>query len=440
MKSKSLPRFSLQISGTHRRWLLAFSLAMVVFGLIYVRDPRYFIQPRFWAEEGTLHFAYSYGHGWIASLLQPQVGYLNFWPNLATKLATLVPLETAPLITTWMALGVQLIPAILILSSNSSLWHGWRRKLLGIAIVLFIPLTQEGWLNSINSFTYFPAITFLILLEEDNQEIYRRGFSLILLVLGGLTGVLSCLLTPLFFHQAWLEKRSERWVQALVLGVCSAVQLVLIFGFRGSGDFEQRSARLGFATFGATLWTQSIALLPVGRDLAHAWAERLMELTYQPASFRWVGWALLLMAIVFFGLVMFNLPRQLRLIYSYSYFGILLASLLFSITPEKYTFLNTGLHQRLFLAPNIILGWMLLMGIKLDHQPGWRGKLSWLSTRLCALLLCVGLFLGFWNYWDRWVPDQAWGNWPQEVQAWRADPAYALRIQPEGWLIRLETH
>jgi len=98
--------------------------------LIVIRDVRYFTNPRFWAEEGTLHFAYSYNHPWYQALIHPQVGYLNFYPNLATVLATLVPLEFAPLVTTLAALLVQLIPIVIILLSSSMLWKGWLRKII----------------------------------------------------------------------------------------------------------------------------------------------------------------------------------------------------------------------------------------------------------------------------------------------------------------------
>ena len=223
--------------------------------LIYLRDPRFFTSPRFWAEEGSLHFAYSYSHGWLQALFNPQVGYLNFWPNLATLLATTVPLQSAPLITTLLAFAAQLLPVVLILTSRSTLWMGWWRKALGVGVVLFFPLTTEVWLNTINSFTYLAAAAFLILLEQPPDAGIRRWMNCVLLVVCGLTGTLACFLAPIFAYLAITERSTERRWQTLILSACAVVQAVLIFNFKFSawGNIDQRFGVIGPTALGAAL-------------------------------------------------------------------------------------------------------------------------------------------------------------------------------------------
>lgn len=417
----------------------ALALLLVV-ALTYLRDPRYFLQPRFWAEEGSLHFAFSYSHGWLQALFQPQLGYLNFWPNLATLLATLPPLEYAPLVTTMLALLVQLLPIALILWSPSPLWQGWVRKALGAAVVLLVPITTEVWLNSVNSYTYFAVIAFLLLIEEAPAGRARSWIYRLLLAASGLTGTLACFLTPLFLYRAWEEKKPERWRQALILVACCAVQAALIFSYRGSASVSQRFTPAGLTTLGGAVWAQSIGLLAAGLDRAHEFGRNQMDLMKtNPAAFKMWGRGLLAAALVVLAAVSANIPLRKRLLFLASYALLIFLPLSFSVITEKYTFLNTGVHSRLFLAPNILLGWMLVANLRPPAGAGWRLWAGRLSGLLAGALLAAALVWGAQSFRQTWIPATAWPDWKQEVQAWRANPGHALKIQPadQGWVVKL---
>jgi hypothetical protein len=447
--SLSRPSVPTGVARTAIRRLLASLLGLAcIAALIYLRDPRYFTQPRFWAEEGMLHFAFSYNHGGLAALFQPQIGYLNFWPNLATLLANLAPLESAPLVTTLMALLVQLLPVALIFWSRSPLWQGWWRKALGAAICLFVALTNEVWLNTVNSFTFFAVIVFLILVEAAPASRPRQWIYRLILVFGGLTGTMACFLTPLFFVQAWLEKKGERLLQASILTADCLVQIGIIFSIHASGSIGQRFQPIGLTTLGNTIWLQSLGLIAVGLDRAHEFGMYLLDLMKtSPSFYQWLGRGLLILAIVILFALSANLPRRLRWIFLTSYGLILVLTLSFSIISEKYTFYNTGLHQRLFLAPNILLGWMLLAnaGYPKSKSAPPATHWAWLTTVsgvLAGLLLASALFWGMKSYSGAWVAESDWPDWRREVQAWRADPSHPLEIQPagQGWVVQLNRH
>lgn len=415
----------------------AFVTAVVAL-VIVLRDTRYFTQPRFWAEEGTLHFAFSFSHPWWQALFQPQVGYLNFWPNLSTLLATLPPLEMAPLVTTIMALVVQMIPIVLILWSKSPLWSGWKYKLLGIGVVLFAPLTSEVWLNTVNSFTYFAVIAFFILLEEPLLGQARRWVYRALLLLSGLSGTLACFLIPLYAFRAFTEKDRERWVQTAVLSACAVVQSALIFSYKTSGSFEQRLHLIGFTTLGATIWTQTIGFFAVGLTQAHEWAITLYSLAVNDlSSFQDWGRGLLVVGLLLLFLLSTNLPLKYRILFLGGYGILMLLPMMFSVIDEKYDLMRTGVHGRLFLAPNVIFGWMLLFGVRFQKWKNWRVSLSWLASLGCVALLATSLFWGITSYRAPWYVADTWPDWKTEVQHWRADPSYPLRIQPEGWVVSL---
>jgi hypothetical protein len=427
-------KLKIALQGNH----LAYLLMAVAAATIFLRDPRYFLQPRLWAEEGSLHFAYSFSHSALQSLFQPQLGYLNFWPNLATILATLIPLETAPLVTTLMAFIGQMLPVGLILFSRSPLWGGWGRKALGGAVVLFVPMSTEAWLNTINSFSYWGLVAFLILLEEAPETQVRCWIYRVLLVFAGLTGIHACFLIPLFLYQAWDEKKAERWRQFLILTVCAVVQIGLILSYRGQDAISQRFNIMGFSTLGSTLWTQSIAPFILGYHHTSEWSINFYRLqAAHPSLFQFLGRSLLVAAGVLFFLAVLNLPNRLKIIFFGGYGLLLLLPLLFSATQDNSAFIMTGLAGRLFVAPNILLGWMLLAAASFPRSPGRFSQARRITALLFGVLLGVGLLWGFWAYWQPWVPDSAWISWPQEVQTWQADHTYLLRIQPEGWVVHL---
>jgi len=424
------------ISGDLRKKTMVLFIALLAIFAIYFRNTRYFTEPRFWAEEGTLHFAYSFNNAWYQALFQPQVGYLNFWPNLATLLATLPPLPAAPLITTFMALIVQIVPVLIILWSNSPLWESWYRKLLGIAILLFVPLTNEGWLNTINSYTYFAVITFLILLDQPPQSPVRRWLYRILLFLGGLSGTLSCFLIPLFIFKAYDEKNKERLIQTLLLIACAFIQVFLIVSYKSTANFGQRFHLIGMATFGITMWTQGIGFFVLGLHQADEWARTLFAMaTHNLGSFQMWGRILLICGLTLLLLLSSNLPLKLRVLFLSGYGVLMLLPMMFSVIQDKYALIDTGLHQRIFFAPNILLGWMLLFGIRFSKIK--LISFANLTSLFCALVLGAALFWGIKNYPEIWFVSEYWPDWKTEVATWENNPNYALRIQPEGWVVQL---
>src|SRR5512133_505488 len=125
-----------------RRWRIArrFVVPLGIAGCLAVavaRCPQLLASPRFWAEEGRDYFAYAFAHGPLAGLLASHLGYYALVTNASAALASVVPLEHAPLVTTAIALLVQLAVSALVLTSVSSLWCGGAATL---AIALAVQL------------------------------------------------------------------------------------------------------------------------------------------------------------------------------------------------------------------------------------------------------------------------------------------------------------
>jgi len=431
---------SIQILVPHRRsidHIARFFGVLLALLITFLRFPRYFLQPRFWAEEGGRHFAFSYSHNWLIALFHPQLGYLNFWPNLATLLATIPPLESAPLVTTLMALLVQLIPIALILWSKSPIWNGWLRKLIGISVFMFVPLSNEVWLNTINSYNYFAIVTFLILLEDPPITQARQWIYRVLLLIGGLSGTLSCFLIPLFLIQVIKGKNKERLIQLFILLVCAMIQVYLIFSYVGKGDFSQRFHLFGFTTAGITMWTQSIGLFIFGYSKVSEWARELLSLvTNNLDSFQIWGRSLFILGTLLIFLLSTNLPLKTRILFIGGYGILMLLPMIFSIVQDKYSMAISGYSQRIFFAPNVLLGWMLLSGIHFN-----KGKpitTTNIVSFSCTMVLILAIFWGLKFYPSTGVIGDYWSDWKSEVQIWRNNPDYLLHIQPENWIMYLQ--
>ena len=100
---------------------LALFVIILLFLLIFFRQPDYFFHPRFWAEESTVHFKIGYDYPWPEALFSSPHGYNSFPPNMSGIIAArAVPLEQAPLISTLIALIVQLISFFIIFFRQST--------------------------------------------------------------------------------------------------------------------------------------------------------------------------------------------------------------------------------------------------------------------------------------------------------------------------------
>jgi len=199
--------------------LLFISVLIIIF-----REYTFFTMPRLWAEEGIVYFSYASSHSWLSALLKPHLGYYSLFSNLAAVLASrAVPLEKAPLVTTFLAFFVQCIPLLIVIWGNSNFWNTFFKKAIMIAIILFTPLSGETWLTTINCQYHFSLITVLILCECNDSNQIKKNFYRALLVISSLSGVLSCFLMPLYLIRAWITKQREAVVHAGIISTCTLI-------------------------------------------------------------------------------------------------------------------------------------------------------------------------------------------------------------------------
>jgi len=196
--------------------------------VVLLRMPDILIKGRFWAEEGTVHFYTAWNEPWYRALFSVHFDNLNLTANIATLLAVyLVPLGFAPLVSTSIALLVQLCPAFLLVTSRVEWLRGRVAIVLALLLLLACNNTGEVWLTSIHTQFHLGLCTALILALPTIGG-WLGAFRAGLLVLGGLTGLASIPLIPLFFLRACLDRSRARLIQGGLLAAFGGVQVLML--------------------------------------------------------------------------------------------------------------------------------------------------------------------------------------------------------------------
>ena len=194
--------------------------------LVCARLPNVIHQGRFWAEEGTVFYSNARKLPWLEAIFNSYAGYTNLAANLAGVLAFyLVPLKSAPYISTAFAAIVQTFPCILLCMSSEPWLRDWKVLAVALLIVLVQPASLEIWLSSIGSQCFLNLCVGLILMLQTESNIVKRLFQYMVLLLAPLSGPGGGFLLPFFIVRAWLEKSKLRAFQAAVLGFGTFVQI-----------------------------------------------------------------------------------------------------------------------------------------------------------------------------------------------------------------------
>jgi hypothetical protein len=422
---------------THKYSLLIKFLVLagciIVIGL---RDVQLISEPRLWAEEGTRYYnqAYYYSDSpyWYMGLVRIQRGYLALWPSLATTTAAnLFSVEQTPLVTTLFAFVIQIIPFAIVLWSQAAFWKPAWRKIAGVLILLFAPISAEAWLNTINSQFFLALSTFLILLEEAEVGKVQTWLYRILLGVAGLTGPVSGILTPLFVFKAWKEKKRQRVIQAGLLGACAIIQLlILLISSRQDPSVGLRFAVIDLRPFPLVLITQCLGPVLVGPTLSGQIASTILPVVRSGGLPIVIAIALSLAIIgTIFWLAVKRLANIEKVIFIGSYFLLVFFGFVGSLWQDKFALIQTGDFQRYFFVPNAIFMLILLANInELKFE---------FHTVFFILALTTVLVLGIASYRPTTIGGPDWPKWSQEIQAWRIDPGRKINIWPLGWQITL---
>lgn len=413
--------------------LLVLSLGVVVLNVI--RCPELLLTPRFYAEEGANYFAGAYQRSFASHIFSANFGYYTLYNQLATALAARAPLEWAPLVTIWLALGVQVgISLFALWGDIPPLRRVWQRGALALAIPLLI--WPEYWLTSIGMHCWFATGVFLVLigpaLTSGRSASYGRlGY----LAFAGLSGVISCFMIPAFSLRAWRERSRFHARAAAVLLGCLLVHggVFLYTLLNRAGELTSRFTPNPLSSL-LTKWVIYQFAVPfAGRGIFESGASRwfgalvagmfqrvsqLNDFFYSPLVFG--SFAMIVAA----GVIILNRRRTDVQVITLAFLTVCTFSVVFSV--------NFSGGPRYYFLPSLMLLTLLLMSVDLAlPRVLTAGALFLVVTSLAANGLEFRQILRQRAY----NPD--YPSWKTEVTIWRVFPDHELKIWPPDWRMTL---
>lgn len=414
-------------------------MTVLVIGVNLFRQPELFIRPRFFAEEGTNFFSFAYNTTLIDNLSNPQFGYYTLYNALITSFAAMFPLETVPLVTTCSALLVQIIASGYVIWGDLPLLE---TNLKRFAVAISFPLLCPGqiWLTTIGVQYWLCIITALILIEPPAiRSKGRHAVKTMILLLNGLTGILSCLMTPLFIYR-WLKCRARQTlIYAATLCLCSITQLLIFYQtyLRSDDSLSMRFVDRYIPVFIYDMvisFFDTYLLTPYLLDFLmetkfKLWLDRILfnyisqDRLRDCESMMFLFGTLSALAV---------LPLAIRSMKSLDT-RFLVLSIMIVYPLSNILSVGTIGGPRYLFAPGAILFTVIVS--KYDCL-----EMSVFYRTVIGVFIVMTLLLhsiDFRTYMER-AYHKSWPNWKKEVALWRVDKNHLLKIWPPPWAMQLK--
>lgn len=219
-----------QPAGLRWYWLVLLWLAAAL--IMASHRPACLLYAQFWAEDGHVWYQQAYEQGPFQPLTHSQDGYFQTLPRLIADVALLVPLHRAPLVMNILALLVQALPVLFLLSPRGENWGRLSVRSLLALLYLCLPNSAEWHANTTNSQWTLALLAIMVLLAKLPESWWGRVADLAVLSLSGLTGPFCILLVPVAVAMAWLRRQRWHLVYCLLVVGLAAFQGYSVFAMR----------------------------------------------------------------------------------------------------------------------------------------------------------------------------------------------------------------
>lgn len=209
--------------SAQEKWVLASVIAL----LMVLRGYNLFTDAAFWCDDGPVFFAPAFngGHG-ERLIFTPVNSYFNVIPRAAAYLASLAPLRDAPAVMAGVALLVDALPAVLLLSDRLDSFASPVIRVFAAVMYAITPY-PEAFGNACEAhFIVWPAMV-AVLMSAPSKGLPARGVDLAILVVLGLSGpevTFVCV-------AGWLCRSVNlrvRLPELLVASLCALLELAAI--------------------------------------------------------------------------------------------------------------------------------------------------------------------------------------------------------------------
>lgn len=389
--------------------------------VLLIRKTDAFVNPQFWAEDGSVFFIQQYLHG-ARALLIPYAGYLHLVPRVvALSAAALVPYAAAPLFYNLSSLVLTLAAVGSVFSPR---FKSDFKPLIALAVVLVPQHANEIFLTITNVQWVLTLVLVLVLLKEAPDRRFgnvplQAIADLAVVVICGLTGPFIVVLLP-FFAWRWIKSRRASDLSLLAAAtVVSALQLYFILSTSvPSGSFEVGSLLRGFAAV--------IALkVFVGQFFGSIVAQAITSLHPSVATFTLLGIALVLYVITVAWILLSSSFKNTLINVCVGIHIAMLAAAFFKARDSILGLIAVANGNRYFYVPYVMMAWCLI-ALAASQERRTRA----IATTALVLMLGASITSGFHS---NDFTDYTWGVYSQTI----GTRSVAIPINPSGWKIEI---
>jgi hypothetical protein len=169
---------------------LLFFIPLVFVLITVLRRPDAITNAQFYAEDGVFWYSEAYSaHNFWEPFLLPKQGYFQTVSRVGGLFGNLVDIRYAPLVFNWIAILIQILPALYFLSARFGriIPKFYRRFLCSLAYLLLLG-TAEIHANITNAQWHLALMMYLIMIVPESKRIGWKIFDNTILLLAGLSG------------------------------------------------------------------------------------------------------------------------------------------------------------------------------------------------------------------------------------------------------------
>ncbi len=396
-------------------WLRLVLVLLTVTLILFVRKPDAFLNPQFWAEDGTIFFAQQYESGGSA-ILRPYAGYLHLLPRLVAWIAdVVVPVSLVPVFYNYSALMVIMATVASIFSDRLKIKY---QVLLAMSVVLVPHYSGEVFLNITNSQWYVAIMLVVLLLKDDPSDSYGNKSlqylsDLTIILIGGLTGPFVILLFP-FFVWKWLLGNSNYSTSALSL--LSIVALIQVSCFILAAE-PSKPISLSPDPYFMVLGYKMVGLLFLAPLVSLGFEHDSNSLTIVSALL-----SLIYLAAIPLALRAFLRERNRQAFLCLASSIVILLAAFYRVRDDPMSLFLYSNGSRYFFVPYVLTCWTVI--IYFADKPFWR-------YGILTTILISSLSFGFQS---QPFIDYQWSNYAPLI----GHQDVRIPINPKGWELELK--
>lgn len=357
-----------------------------------------------------------------------EMGYLSLVPAAAARLGLrLVPFEDLPAVTTGIALGIQLIPVLLVACGRVAILRGGRTSAVAAVLILFACPAGEVWLNTVNS-QWHLLLACTVILHEDWRP--RLGLSEFLrtavLLLAALSSPTTVVLAPFFVARALKESRG--WAYSITAFAGAVLQVLVAACADAPGGHSERLQGVDAGAVSVAVFLR-VVVEPFLGPILTGWVADPAQTVCKQEPMLATGLGLLAVCATV-GMVRRLQPRARSWLGSATVLAFATA-LLSKADGDKWRLIDARLGERYFFVPALMVVLYALTKAQDIAADTWRTP-----GGFAALLIASALFWGVALSRQTLYFSPDWPSWRDQVRGFGpgASPR-EIAIWPPGWYV-----